>query len=109
MKSKFLKYWRDIPTLYAFAFILDPRAKMREFHKVLLWLNSLTNTDYSIFPSVIRNKLTRMFQIYELKFGEVCLNINPQPSGGSGNATKACDDIYGDDDSYSINLYKCYV
>jgi hypothetical protein len=82
---------------------------MREFHKVLLWLNYLTNTDYSRFHSVICNKLTRMFQIYELKFGEVCLNINPQPSGGSGNATKACDDIYGDDDSYSINLYKCYV
>jgi hypothetical protein len=26
MKSKFLKYWRDIPILYAFAFVLDPRA-----------------------------------------------------------------------------------
>ncbi|WVZ63162.1 hypothetical protein U9M48_012817 [Paspalum notatum var. saurae] len=29
MKTKFLKYWRKIPILYAFAFILDPRAKMR--------------------------------------------------------------------------------
>jgi hypothetical protein len=35
MKTKFLKYWREIPILYAFAFILDPRAKMRGFHKVL--------------------------------------------------------------------------
>jgi hypothetical protein len=102
MKSKFLKYWRDIPILYAFAFILDPRAKMRGFHKVLLRLNYLINTDYSRFPLVICNKLTRMFQIYELKFGEVCLNTNPQPSGGSGNATETWDDIYGNDDSYSI-------
>jgi hypothetical protein len=42
-----------------------------------------------------------MFQIYELNFGEVCLNTNPQPSGGSGNAIEAWDDIYGDDDFYS--------
>ena len=32
MKSKFLKYWRNIPMLYSFAFILDPRAKMRGFN-----------------------------------------------------------------------------
>jgi hypothetical protein len=31
MKSKFLKYCRKMPILYAFAFILDPRAKMRGF------------------------------------------------------------------------------
>jgi hypothetical protein len=35
MKSKFLKYWRDIPMLYAFAFILDPRAKLRGFSNIL--------------------------------------------------------------------------
>jgi hypothetical protein len=29
MKDKFLQYWCDIPMLYAFAFILDPRAKMK--------------------------------------------------------------------------------
>jgi hypothetical protein len=32
MKSKFLKYWREIPSLFAFDFILDPRAKVRGFH-----------------------------------------------------------------------------
>jgi hypothetical protein len=36
MKSKFLKYWSDIPILYAFSFILDPRAKMRGFHSSLI-------------------------------------------------------------------------
>jgi hypothetical protein len=35
MKDKFLKYWRDIPIIYADAFILDPRAKMSGFNKVL--------------------------------------------------------------------------
>ena len=33
MMLKFLKYWQDIPLLYSYAFILDPRAKMRGFFK----------------------------------------------------------------------------
>jgi hypothetical protein len=36
MKSKFLKYWKNIPILYSFAFVLDPRAKLRSFNSDLL-------------------------------------------------------------------------
>ena len=42
MKGKFLKYWKSIPLLYAFAFVLDPRAKMRCLHNVLELLLSVT-------------------------------------------------------------------
>ena len=28
MKSKILKYWKEIPLVYAFFFILDPRTKI---------------------------------------------------------------------------------
>jgi hypothetical protein len=35
MKLKFLKYWKNIPLLYSYAFILNPRAKMRRFFNVL--------------------------------------------------------------------------
>jgi hypothetical protein len=66
IKTKFLKYWRKIPILYAFAFILGPRANMRGFHKVLQILSSLNGTGYSRYPSCIRSKLTNMYQIYEL-------------------------------------------
>jgi hypothetical protein len=104
MKSKFLKYWRDIPLLYAFAFILDPRAKMRGFHKFLRRLFSLTVTDYITFPSTIRTKLSKMHIIYETQFGEVCLSANQQPAcGGSGKASEVWDDIYGDDDVFSAS------
>jgi hypothetical protein len=64
MKSKFLKYQRDISILHAFAFSLDPRAKMRGFHKLLPMLSSLTGTDYNIFPSTIRTMLSNMYKIY---------------------------------------------
>jgi hypothetical protein len=105
MKSKFLKYWRDIPILYAFAFILDPRAKMRGFHKLLLRFSSITATDYSTFPSIIHTKLSKMYIIYETKFGEVCLSANQQPAcGGSGKASEAWDDTYCDNDAFSASF-----
>jgi hypothetical protein len=99
MKNKFLKYWREIPILYAFAFILDPRAKMRGFHKLLLRLSTLTGTDYSRFPHSTRSKLTKIFKLYECKYGETLLRGQHVPtSRGECKAKEACDDIYGDDD-----------
>ena len=99
MNDKFLKYWRKIPLLYAFAFILDPRAKMRGFHKVLLCLCTLTKTDYSLFPQEVRTKLTNVFKLYENKFGDVRLRAQHQPSNAvEGKNKMAWDDIYGDDE-----------
>jgi hypothetical protein len=80
MKDKFLKYWRDIPILYAVAFILDPRAKMRGFNKALIKLSSLTGTDYSRLPFDVRTKLTKVFQLYETKFGDTRMRGAHQPS-----------------------------
>jgi hypothetical protein len=53
LKTKFLKYYRNVLSLYAFAFILDPRAMMREFHKLLVKLSSLISIDYSSLPPSI--------------------------------------------------------
>jgi hypothetical protein len=80
---------------------------MRGFHKVLQRLSSLNGTDYSRFPSSICTKLTKMFQIYETKFGGVCLNTQPMLGAGSGKATKAWDDIYGDDETYNTSFGTC--
>ena len=85
MKDKFLKYWRDIPILYAVAFILDPRAKMRGFNKLLVRLASLTGTNYSNVPIEVRSKLSKIFQLYEAKFGDTRLRANQHPTSlGSG-------------------------
>jgi hypothetical protein len=54
MKTKFLKYWRDIPLLYSFAFILDPRAKLRGFNRVLSILTGVTHYDYSGYLNCVR-------------------------------------------------------
>jgi len=47
MIDKYNKYWKNIPDLYSIAFILDPRAKIKGFTKVLRKLNSLFNVDYT--------------------------------------------------------------
>src|SRR5664279_6223597 len=49
MKEKYLKYWRQIPYLYAFAFILDPRAKLNGFSSVLALLTLSVDEDYSAY------------------------------------------------------------
>jgi hypothetical protein len=74
MKDKFLKYWRNIPMLYAFTFVLDPRAKMKGLHNILHLLSNRTGTDYSRFPTDVRGKLTKVFERYETKFGDARLH-----------------------------------
>jgi hypothetical protein len=94
MKDKYFKYWRDIPILYAFAFILDPRAKMRGFHKALPRLSTFTGTDYSRLPQDVRKGLTKLYQIYDTKFGDVRLRVHESSSTTEGKNKSAWDDIY---------------
>jgi hypothetical protein len=41
-KSKFLEYSKAIPMLYKFAFVLDPRSKMRGLYNALDCLLNVT-------------------------------------------------------------------
>jgi hypothetical protein len=47
MKDVYLKYWKDIPMLYSFAFILDPRGKLKGLSRVLRLPGKLFGGDYS--------------------------------------------------------------
>jgi hypothetical protein len=71
MKTKFLKYWQNIPMLYCFAFILDPCAKMRGFNSAMQVLSNLISTDYS---TNVHAELHSMFAKYDSKFGNLRLN-----------------------------------
>ena len=68
MKLKFLKYWQDIPLLYSYAFILDPRAKMRGFFNVLQLLGEYTSFEYSSYYADVKTELYKLFNKYESKF-----------------------------------------
>ncbi|WVZ54200.1 hypothetical protein U9M48_005037, partial [Paspalum notatum var. saurae] len=81
------------------AFILDPRAKMRGFNRLLVRLSSLFGKDYSRFPIDVRTKLTKIFHMYESKFGDARQRAAHQLAAhGSGKKKMAWGDIYDDDD-----------
>nr|XP_034601120.1 zinc finger BED domain-containing protein RICESLEEPER 1-like [Setaria viridis] len=94
MKSKFLDYWVDIPMLYAFAFILDPRAKIIGFSNVLQLMSQLTGKDYSSYLTDVRAELSTIFGKYEAKYGSVRMQRATQP-GPAGKKKTAWGKIFG--------------
>jgi hypothetical protein len=65
MIDKYNKYWRNIPLLYFFAFILDPRAKIKGFSRVLRRLMNLTSTDYAAYQVTTRARLNDVYNKFE--------------------------------------------
>jgi hypothetical protein len=82
MQDVYLKYRRDIPMLYSFAFILDPRAKLKGFQNVLRLLSKTTGTDYSGYFTEVRANLPTVFKQYEDKFGAVRIRRPEAPCTG---------------------------
>ena len=99
MIDKYNKYWRNIPLLYSFAFILDPRAKMKGFLRVLRRLQNLTDTKYTTYQLAVRARLTDVYNKYEAKYGAVRLRRPDVPPNLSGKKRSAWDEIYDDDES----------
>ena len=95
MKTKFMNYWSKIPILYSFAFILDPRAKIRGFSKVLQIMAQLIGDDYSAYLTTVRASLFDTFAKYERKFGSVRLHSSTIPGPSTGKKRTAWGKIFG--------------
>jgi hypothetical protein len=87
--------------LYAFAFILDPRAKIRGFHNIPRKLSGLTGTDYSNFYSNVRSELTVMFTKYDAKFGAVKLQRTTPTTSITGKRKQQWSWIHGSENEYT--------
>ena len=87
MKSKYLKYWREIRYLYAFAFVLDLRAKIGPFGSVLDLLNDATGLDYTNYFVKVRSWLYEVYQRYENKFRGVRSQRPPVAPTSSGKTS----------------------
>ncbi|CAO2176026.1 unnamed protein product [Urochloa humidicola] len=101
MKNKFLEYWSNIPMLYSFAFILDPRAKMQGFANVLTLLSQFNGKDYSKYQSDVRKELNELYGKYEAKFGSVRMQRPTQPGPTAGKKKTAWNKIFGSSASCS--------
>jgi hypothetical protein len=75
--------------LYSFAFILDPRAKMRGFHKALTLISNLTSNDYANYYDFVHAEFADVFIKYDLMFGGQVSHRKQVPIAGSGKKRKA--------------------
>jgi hypothetical protein len=94
MKLKFLKYWENIPLLYLFAFILDPRVKMRGLFNVLVILKENLGVDYSSYYASVKIKLYKLFAKYDSKFGAAKNRRAAHPAGQIGKRKQAWERIF---------------
>jgi hypothetical protein len=101
MKKKFLKYWEDIPLLYCFAFVLDPRAKLKALQKALDLLAPFAKTSYNNYYAEVKTKLHTLYGKYESKFGAARPARTTHPSGFTGKRKQAWGRIFGGDSSSS--------
>jgi hypothetical protein len=97
MIDKYHKYWKQIPALYCIAFILDPRAKIKGFNKVLRKLHLITDADYSNKLMETRALLFKLYHKYDDLYGSV-REKRIVPPTLSGKKRTAWDEIYDDDD-----------
>jgi len=106
MKDVYIKYWKDIPMLYSFAFVLDPRAKLKGFNKLLRLLSKFLGVDYSSYLTEVRAQLNIMYKRYDDKFGAVKRRTPTQPPT-AGKKKSAWDDIfaYDDDDDDTSDIF----
>jgi hypothetical protein len=97
MIDKYNKYWRTIPELYCIAFILDPRAKIKGFNKVIRKLQMITDADYSNKLLETRTLLFKLYHKYDDLYGSV-REKRVVPPSLSGKKRTAWDEIYDEDD-----------
>jgi hypothetical protein len=95
MKLKFLKYWENIPLLYSFAFILDPRAKKRVLFNVLVILKENLGVDYGSYYGSVKTELYKLFAKYNSKFGAVKNRRAAYPTSQTGKRKQAWGRIFG--------------
>ncbi|XP_021321373.1 zinc finger BED domain-containing protein RICESLEEPER 2-like [Sorghum bicolor] len=98
MQSKFLKYWKDIPMLYSFAFILDPRAKLRGMQRVLHLLHECSGTDYTAYYADVKTELHKLFEKYLRKYGASRNQRVAGPTPVTGKRKQAWGRIFGGSD-----------
>jgi hypothetical protein len=100
MQNKFLKYWKEIPLLYALAFILDTRAKLDAFATVIQLLSQAVGYDYTAYFSNVKIKLNEIYDKYNEKFARVRQQRSASQSSRLGKKT-AWGKIFGGGSSSS--------
>ena len=73
MQKKFKKYWGEIPLLYAFGIVIDPRFRfngLQVFSKELGDALGLSETDVAEHLSTLKSQIFEIFSIYEDRYSD---------------------------------------
>jgi len=81
--------------LYSFAFVLDPRAKIRGLQNVLDLLSQCNNISYIAYLAEVKSELHALYDKYESRFGAARPARTTHPSGLTGKRKQACGMIFG--------------
>ncbi|KAK9713585.1 hypothetical protein RND81_06G037300 [Saponaria officinalis] len=91
METKFLKYWTDIPYVYVFAIILDPRWKLDGAISLINIYKEFMNLDFDVeeYKAEITTAFFNVYNHYESRFGNNSRNSSrasaaSSSSGGGG-------------------------
>ena len=84
--------------MYAFAFILDPRAKLEGYRSALNVLSASLSLDYTDDFNKAREKLFEVFAKYEEKYAGVRMQ-RPPPAPTAGKKRGAWSKIFGSSSS----------
>jgi len=68
MIDKFNKYFADMPLLYVYASVMDPRIKLEVTQYMLRHLGSCLSVDYSKLIDNLGSDIVRLYSIYESKY-----------------------------------------
>ena len=91
MQNKYLKYWREIPVLYAFAFILDPRAN--GFGAAISFLTAAVGHNYTDYLFDVKTKLNDIYFKYNEKYAGV-RQRRPAPQGAGKKPKSVWSKLY---------------
>ena len=81
--------------MYAFAFILDPRAKLSTLATVLSQLSLAVNVSYDQYFLEVRDKLAEVYGKYAVKYGNLPQNQRPPPAPTAGKKKHVWDKLFG--------------
>jgi hypothetical protein len=81
--------------LYSFAFVLDPRAKIRGLQNVLDLLSQCNNISYIAYLAEVKSELHALYDKYESRFGAARPARTTHPSGLTGKRKQAWGRIFG--------------
>ena len=76
MEIKILKYWQDLPILFALASVMDPRLQLKGVQYFIDTINELLKSNLIITGNDVKLAVTNLYNLYEMKYSTSTASTN---------------------------------